>query len=228
MLTDPFLVNIAKSDRNLLFRASIQADQGESSGLKNDLYAFGMILFEFGTCQVIEKSPSVSNPEEIRTRVLNDLEKDELLEKYQKSIIAQCLLPSAHQPETLETELLKTFETILCNEQYARTYTRGEIGLSSIRNRLDRVAVINTDDVLDLEFGPLLCSTNKRELVSSKVEVKRMSYLPILSKVLLEERNRLECVSMLSNEKLVALCRKPYRLLEIDLASNTSTEYSKR
>ena len=60
--TDPFMVNISKEDRNRLFRmpeptqAKREAEsEGGDLGLRNDLFAMGVILYEFATGQIIEK-----------------------------------------------------------------------------------------------------------------------------------------------------------------------------
>lgn len=226
LMTDLFLLNTSKQDRNSLFRMPVKADQTDANCLKNDLYAFGMLLLEFVTCQVIEKQSALT-PDEVRLKLILDLEKDEIMEKYQKSLILQCLgLPTCNDGQ--EVELLRTFEGILSTEQSSKAFSKGEVGLALLKNKMTRVAMINTEDILDLDFGPLLCSTNKREHVATKIEVKKCSNTPLCSKVLLEERNRLEFISMLSTEKILALCRKPLKLLEIDLSNHSVNELSSR
>lgn len=175
-LTDPFLINSSKNERNQLFKhpevqiAQETASPDSSEAYKHDIYALGMILYEMSTCQIIERNRSSTAIEDIRSRVLADLDKDSVLEAFQKKIISYCLTQDSDKDGSVFGKL----ELMLLHER-ARMVHYEEIGLGNIKNKKENIAVINKENLLDTEFGPLLSSTNKRELLASKIEVRRQA-----------------------------------------------------
>ena len=173
-ITDLFLINSSKDDRNQLFKnpdieqsqESAAADGSDS--YKHDIYALGMILYELSTCQIIEKPRSISKTDDLRSKVLSDLDKDESIEAFQKKIISYCLM----QDDDKDGSIFGKLELMLVHER-SRMVHYEEIGLGNLKHKKESIAVINKENLLDTEFGPLLSSTNKRELLASKVDIRR-------------------------------------------------------
>lgn len=190
-LTDLFLVNSSKEDRNILFRCpestTSQADpeKVKVNGSVDDVHALGIILYELSTCQIFEKPRNCNSPQEIRNKILEDLEKDESIEGFQKSVIQQCL--KAGEAQNIDS----VFSALSLHLTFERSKMPAydECGLANHKNKIENVAIINKQNIIDLELAPLLSSTNKRELVASKIEVKKVQAAPQSRKPILDDRS---------------------------------------